>query len=867
MKKSKKSIKSKIAYKPKLKSKIRIKKQRIGVKDIARKIRPLSEKELLRLDKTLRKIEKNTLYDKGLNRVPEGFAKATMTDSDKEVIDVTLVYGVKSGVLSDVNLKKIQIDRKTMDVIEDANKMEQGGYAAGGKYQTNIHGEKPTDYKIICKIIRQNGKDVQVCYYETSDKKVKGVELYSGKDYIVGSSDVKYSKKYDELSDVPIKYKAVVDELIKVHHKTFECGGEMSKGGELREKVLLEIGTVINILEFGKDRNVEMTLKEIEPLSKKDIKEGLGRRSYHFVGSKGRSQWYPEATLQERLNENSIQIDYIKTNRNLKKEEGGSMAKGSRISESSLDKLRHLLDDIAIDMEGEDEEALASLRHDLDEANTDSEAEKLISDFEKGMLNQIFDTKAKKRIKKAIADYRSNVNNMEKGGKMVYNVSYMDKEGEVVDSTQVDEKDEELAWDLFREFGHTKKPGMYLEWEKVKEMARGGEVNQVKYHINRPLTDYEIAYLQTHGVETDESYLDDADEENNILTLIPTTKKVEASVQEIFEDALGNKKEYRNTVVKKMDCGGEMKAGGKLKYKAVWGDWDNHAMNSYKPKSTIENIDFFSPDNGYEESDILAIRNLKEGETYNVTYGNHTVTAIKEMSKGGKLSDIEQKAVDFLKNNIEKDSDDKFFEGFEKEFKGSVIADTGGGIAVGLIPVDKKTIIGVGPETGNVVKYTVKESGGIYDIFYDEDAKQEMLYEAYSKGGTMANKKVGKVMHEFKHGKLKSHGRTVTDRDQAIAIGMSESGQSRRKEKGGQAGSILTQLKDIELKLNSKGVFLKDIDEHGIGANSTFEGHDIEEYNYTDDKGGYRKLSKDIQRLIDEYNMLSDDYYTELNKK
>lgn len=36
-------------------------------------------------------------------------------------------------------------------------------------------------------------------------------------------------------------------------------------------------------------------------------------------------------------------------------------------------------------------------------------------------------------------------------------------------------------------------------------------------------------------------------------------------------------------------------------------------------------------------------------------------------------------------------------------------------------------------------------------------------------------------MHKFKHGTLKSsNGKKVTDREQAIAIAMSESGQSRR---------------------------------------------------------------------------------------
>lgn len=42
-------------------------------------------------------------------------------------------------------------------------------------------------------------------------------------------------------------------------------------------------------------------------------------------------------------------------------------------------------------------------------------------------------------------------------------------------------------------------------------------------------------------------------------------------------------------------------------------------------------------------------------------------------------------------------------------------------------------------------------------------------------------RKVHKVMHEFKHGELKSgSGRKVKSRKQAIAIAMSESGQKRK---------------------------------------------------------------------------------------
>ena len=47
-------------------------------------------------------------------------------------------------------------------------------------------------------------------------------------------------------------------------------------------------------------------------------------------------------------------------------------------------------------------------------------------------------------------------------------------------------------------------------------------------------------------------------------------------------------------------------------------------------------------------------------------------------------------------------------------------------------------------------------------------------------------RKVKKVMHEFKRGTLKSGGRRkVKSRKQAVAIAMSESGQSRKKKKAG----------------------------------------------------------------------------------
>ncbi len=54
--------------------------------------------------------------------------------------------------------------------------------------------------------------------------------------------------------------------------------------------------------------------------------------------------------------------------------------------------------------------------------------------------------------------------------------------------------------------------------------------------------------------------------------------------------------------------------------------------------------------------------------------------------------------------------------------------------------------------------------------------------KATKKYGTKAKKKVGKVMHEYKHGELKSgSGKKVTSRKQAIAIGLSEARESGAK--------------------------------------------------------------------------------------
>jgi hypothetical protein len=74
------------------------------------------------------------------------------------------------------------------------------------------------------------------------------------------------------------------------------------------------------------------------------------------------------------------------------------------------------------------------------------------------------------------------------------------------------------------------------------------------------------------------------------------------------------------------------------------------------------------------------------------------------------------------------------------------------------------------------------------------------------KGGmTKGQKKVGKVMSEFKAGKLKSSsGKKVTNPKQAIAIGLSEAGMSKNKmNKGGMVRGQGIALRGTKFK----GVF------------------------------------------------------------
>ena len=107
---------------------------------------------------------------------------------------------------------------------------------------------------------------------------------------------------------------------------------------------------------------------------------------------------------------------------------------------------------------------------------------------------------------------------------------------------------------------------------------------------------------------------------------------------------------------------------------------------------------------------------------------------------------------------------------------------------------------------------------------YEETESGKMVKSA--KGGmTKSQKKVGKVMSEFKAGKLKSSsGKKVTNPKQAIAIGLSEAGMSKKKMMGGMMSDGVSEKgMGIEKKMGG-GMMSDGISKKGSGIEMKSKG-------------------------------------------
>ena len=99
----------------------------------------------------------------------------------------------------------------------------KGGQNKMGKI-TKIHRKYPDsnwDFKALSLRMRDNGKAKDLVLYKLKNngKKSQGVEIFSGSNYIVGSSDRSSSRRY-AIKDVPSKYKDDVKKLMEKHRKT-----------------------------------------------------------------------------------------------------------------------------------------------------------------------------------------------------------------------------------------------------------------------------------------------------------------------------------------------------------------------------------------------------------------------------------------------------------------------------------------------------------------------------------------------------------------------------------------------------------------------------------------------------------------------
>lgn len=73
------------------------------------------------------------------------------------------------------------------------------------------------DYKAISTFV--DGREIIYYVLKSHGEDSSGIEIYGGRNYVVGSSDRAYSRTY-LLDKVPPKYKKVVLLLMKKHSKT-----------------------------------------------------------------------------------------------------------------------------------------------------------------------------------------------------------------------------------------------------------------------------------------------------------------------------------------------------------------------------------------------------------------------------------------------------------------------------------------------------------------------------------------------------------------------------------------------------------------------------------------------------------------------
>ncbi len=77
-------------------------------------------------------------------------------------------------------------------------------------------------------------------------------------------------------------------------------------------------------------------------------------------------------------------------------------------------------------------------------------------------------------------------------------------------------------------------------------------------------------------------------------------------------------------------------------------------------------------------------------------------------------------------------------------------------------------------------------------------------------------KTISRVMHEFKHGDLESHGRTVRNPRQAVAIGLSEAGASRSQSPAQQRRNRARSAASAEAEGRSRAELYQEAKRRGI---------------------------------------------------
>lgn len=80
-----------------------------------------------------------------------------------------------------------------------------------------VHAMNYRSTPIVSFVLTVEGRDTLISYYEDNNHGTFGAEVYTGRNYVVGSRERSYSRNYKSFDKLPKKFVNAVETLMSCH--------------------------------------------------------------------------------------------------------------------------------------------------------------------------------------------------------------------------------------------------------------------------------------------------------------------------------------------------------------------------------------------------------------------------------------------------------------------------------------------------------------------------------------------------------------------------------------------------------------------------------------------------------------------------